>query len=119
MSSEIDFLVKVRDAAAMVMDACETRLETLGPAEARARRPESWSDKVWSWDPARQVWGDMKGKRGPYQKADAEHNGQSIDFQNMVKDLEEHQGSLTRAGQYYWKFSQANQPTVGRKTARR
>ena len=33
--SEIDFLVKVRDGATMIADACQERLEKLGPKEAR------------------------------------------------------------------------------------
>lgn len=33
--SEVDFLVKVRDGATMIADACQERLEKLGPKEAR------------------------------------------------------------------------------------
>lgn len=40
MSSEIEFLVKLRDAAAMIMDSCEGRLEALAPAEMKTSVPE-------------------------------------------------------------------------------
>jgi len=33
--SEADFLVKVRDGATMIADACQERLEKLGPKETR------------------------------------------------------------------------------------
>ena len=37
MSTEVDFLVKLRDASAMILDACETRLESLAPVEAKTK----------------------------------------------------------------------------------
>jgi hypothetical protein len=80
-------------------------------------RPEAWSDKVWSWDPALIVWVKTEGSKGPYERADGKQNSQSIDFANMLKDLTEHQGSITRNGLYYWKFD--NSDIAGRKQAKK
>jgi len=35
--SEVAFLVKLRDSAAMIMDACETRLEQLAPVQVKTK----------------------------------------------------------------------------------
>ena len=35
MNSEVEFLVKLRDAAALILDGYESRLERLAPAEVR------------------------------------------------------------------------------------
>jgi hypothetical protein len=37
--SEVDFLVKLRDAALIIKDACEERLEKMAPVEAREKKP--------------------------------------------------------------------------------
>jgi len=61
--SEVDFLVKVRDGAALILDACQERLEKLMPTP---------SEPVWSAEKI--VWRPSEGDKGPFEKC--------TDFQN-------------------------------------
>jgi hypothetical protein len=59
IDAEADFLIKLRDASAMILDACEQRLDSLAPSEAKqARRSASSISAVkeetfniLKWDP--------------------------------------------------------------------
>ena len=62
------------------------------------------------WDPAKIVWTQAEGSKGPYEKSDDINNR---DFKAMLKDLGEHQGKLMRGDYFIWLFT--NGSTVGRK----
>jgi len=98
--SSVEFLVKLRDAAHMVADACEEQLEKMAPKEDRAS----------SWNPERIKWESTQGSSGPYERSEDVNN---LDFKAMLKKLREHQGKLSRDGYFYWTFQ--NGVTVGRK----
>ena len=76
------------------------------PEEEKAKL-EGRSD---AWDPSKIKWVPAEGAKGRYDRADPQA---SRDFQNMLKDLKEHGGRLTRDGYFYWVFR--DQATVGRK----
>jgi hypothetical protein len=96
--SEADFLVKLRDGATMIADACQERLEKLAPAGVKG------------WDAEKIKWVQAQGSSGPYEKSD---DVDSLDFKLMLKDLQEHNGKLSCNGYFYWVFT--NGSTVGRK----
>lgn len=98
--SSIDFLVKLRDAACMIKDACEEYLAKMAPDQTKGS----------SWNPERIKWEQAQGSSGPYEKSE---DVNSLDFKTMLKDLASHQGKLQRDGYFYWAFQ--NGSTVGRK----
>ena len=105
--STVDFLVKLRDAAQMIVEACEEYLAGLAPPEARE---EQKPEREWSWNPQSVTWKRAEGPAGPYERARMPDNG---NFQLLVRDLRAHGGKLTREGIFYWLFSDGQ--TVGRK----
>lgn len=101
--SDVNFVVKLRDAACMVKDACEEYLEKMAPGET----------KVHAWNPEKIKWNIADGTRGPYERSE---DVNSIDFKEMLKDLAAHNGKLGRDGYFYWTFQ--NGSTVGRKKSK-
>lgn len=95
--SELDFLIKMRDGLQMAVDGITEYLESKAPVDKR-------------WNPNKIEWIDATGTKGPYQKAS---NGSTEDAKNMLADLKEKGGKLTRSGYFYWLFT--DQATVGRK----
>ena len=67
------------------------------------------------WNPDSIAWSIPEGPSGKYEKATSEENQGNVDFQNMVKDLQLHNGRLRRLGFFYWLFEKTDKPTVGRK----
>jgi hypothetical protein len=62
------------------------------------------------WSPAKIKWQGANGTSGPYERSE---DVNSKDFKLMLKDLQAHNGKLTREGFFYWVFT--NGSTVGRK----
>jgi len=62
------------------------------------------------WDPNQIKWEDAEGQSGPYQRSEDVNNPE---FKAMLKDLQAHNGKLTKEGWFYWVFQ--NGTTVGRK----
>jgi hypothetical protein len=107
--SEVDFLVKMRDGASMIADACNERLEKLAPPETKeAEQPREM--RTWNWNPNGIKWTDATGKKGSYEKSE-DYN--SLDHKALIKDLAAHQSKLSRDGFFYWLFE--NGSTIGRK----
>lgn len=98
--SSVDFVVKLRDAAYMIADACEEYLEKMAPDQTKGS----------SWNPERIKWMQAEGSSGPYEKSE---DVNSLDFKEMLKDLAAHSGKFFRDGYFYWTFQ--NGATVGRK----
>ena len=69
--------------------------------------------KVDGWDPSKISWTEAEGSKGPYEKA-AKQNG--LDYQMLVRDLLDHDSTLSRAGYFLWLFD--DKETVGRKPKR-
>jgi len=106
MSAEVEFIIKLRDAAAMILDGCESRLEVLAPAEVRqasAVKEETFLTLKWV---------DQKGEKlGQYETADKKDNpGDS--WQSVFNILQKSEASISkryRGPQYqhgYWLFGQ-------------
>jgi len=99
--SSVDFIVKLRDALQLAVDACEEYLERLAPPEAR------------EWDPSKIKWVRAEGPSGPYERASAKENAGNPDYEAMMADLDAHNGKLMKSGYFYWRFT--NGDDVGRK----
>lgn len=96
MSKEIDFLVKLRDAATMIADATNEYLETKSPFS--------------KFDPNKIQWQPAEGHKGSYERSEDVNNPE---FKAMLKELAAHGGKMTRNGFFYWVWK--NGSTVGRK----
>lgn len=70
------------------------------------------------WDPEKIGWVEAEGARGPYQRYPAPHEKAdlTVDYENMLKDLKEHGGKITRDSFFYWLWTDG--ATVGRKPKR-
>ena len=62
------------------------------------------------WNPSEIEWEQADGTKGPYERSEDVNNPE---FKDMLKDLANHGGTLTREGYFYWIFK--NGTTVGRK----
>lgn len=99
MIDEIGFLVKLRDGAQTIADAANEYLDTKSPFP--------------DWNPLKVKWQQAEGSKGTYEKSEDANN---VEFRKMHEDLQEHGGTLTREGYFYWLFR--NRCTVGRKKRR-
>ncbi|MGD0330879.1 MAG: hypothetical protein ABSB40_10680 [Nitrososphaeria archaeon] len=59
-------------------------------------------------------WVQTEGKNGLYEKLE---KNDSIEYQNLLKDLENHKGKIVKEGFFYWIFDSDNK-TIGRKPKR-
>jgi hypothetical protein len=62
------------------------------------------------WDPNKIKWEKAEGSKGEFEKSEDFNNPE---FKAMLKDLQTHNGKLTRNGMFYWVYK--NGSTVGRK----
>ena len=106
MSSEVEFLVKLRDAAAMIMDSCEGRLEALAPAEVR--QTNTVTEEIFST----LKWVDRTGEKlASYQTADKKDNP-SESWQTAFDILQKAKATISKryhGSKYqngYWLFGQ-------------
>lgn len=100
-SKQVEFLVKLRDAFAMAMDATNEFLETLAPAGVKEGK---------SYDVGEIKWEHAEGTSGPYERSE---DVNSPDFKALLKDLADHHGKFRIGKVFYWVF--ANGSTIGRK----
>jgi hypothetical protein len=66
--------------------------------------------RIWSWNPDKIAWSKAQGSKGEYERSE---DVNSLDFKNLLKDLADHRGSLTRDPWFYWTFK--NGSVIGRK----
>ena len=105
--------LKLRDALLMAADALTEDIEADAPPEIKNETEQlSYSISKINTEPA-------EGPNGPYKKATADKNQNNSDFEALFKDLEEHNGKLTKDGLFCWLFGQASQKTLGIKPSRR
>jgi hypothetical protein len=63
-----------------------------------------------TWNPAKIKWTEEEGFKGKYEKSEDVNNPE---FKAMLKNLQQHNGTMTDDGYFYWVFQ--NGSTVGRK----
>jgi hypothetical protein len=66
------------------------------------------------WDPSKIKWVQAEGSKGSYERSE---DVDSLDYKELLKDLEAHNGKLSRDGFFYWKFEKS--AVVGRKLRRK
>lgn len=68
-----------------------------------------------NWDPSKIKWVQAEGSKGPYQRyPDQDQKAEATDhYKNMLADLKNHDGRMTRDRYFYWVFQDG--ATVGRK----
>jgi hypothetical protein len=107
---QVEFLVKLRDAAQMMADATNEYLESLAPPGVKEEK------QSWNWDPQKIPWLKVEGSRGAYERYPAQDKRPEAtpDYKNMLQALKEHSKNfLFRDGYNYWLFQDA--ATIGRK----
>lgn len=101
--SEVEFLVKLRDAAAMIADACEDYLGTKAPVEVR---------EFGDFNGLK--WTEKAGGKGPYEQTTREANNNSKEFQVLQGKLKEKGGFYQTKGYKFWDH-QNNQDVIDRR----
>jgi hypothetical protein len=72
---------------------------------------ESYQMGKGIWDPNAIKWVETEGPSGKYERANQQTGNR--DYEAMLKDLQDHQGQLTRDGYFFWAFQHG--AAVGRK----
>jgi len=62
------------------------------------------------WDTSKIKWVEAEGTHGKYERSE---DVNSLDFKELLKDLEAHNGKLSHDGYFIWKFEKS--PIIGRK----
>ena len=96
-----DFLDMLNGMEASIANMKQQIAKLVGVAEEKPK---------FSWDPDRIKWEKAEGCKGDYERSE---DVNSLDFKELLKDLAQHKGKLTRDGWFYWTFK--NGSTVGRK----
>jgi hypothetical protein len=104
MSDPDDVLKLVLDFVKAVESACVELRQHI--AQLKDVEPE----RKWNWNPQTIEWVEAEGSKGPFEKSEDFNN---LEFKRMLKDLNEHNGKLSRNGFFYWVYQ--NGSTVGRK----
>ena len=101
--SSVDFLVKLRDAATMIADACNEQLEKTKPPEARDTQD---FDKLF--------WETKEGTKGPYQQTSKKATNNNPGFQALQAILKKNKGFCHIGAYRYW-FDRDDQDVVDRR----
>lgn len=102
--SDVDFLVKLRDGAQLIADACTERLENMAPASVKASEHDFET----------LAWNNVTGTKAPYQQTTKEANQNNETFQTLQQLLREHGDFLQYQGFKYW-FHQGNRDIIDRR----
>ena len=81
-----------------------------GITQARQRLKEAKVEDKLKWDPSQIKWIEFEGTHGKYERSE---DVNSLDFKELMKDLEGHEGKLSRDGFFYWRFEKS--AVIGRK----
>jgi hypothetical protein len=106
---EIGLLILERDVSQYRVERIDELLNRIGEAKGFAEAEKK------NWDSEKIKWVKSEGTKGLYERyPDKDQKAEATDdYKNMLRDLKEHKGKLTRDGFFYWLFEDA--ATVGRK----
>lgn len=90
--SNVDFLVKLRDAATMIADAANEQLEKMAPPEVKY--DEADFEKLF--------WETKEGSKGPYEQTSKKATNNHEIFQLLQKILKERNGFWQSKTHKYW-----------------
>ena len=99
----IDFLVKLRDACAMIQEACDDALEKTNP--------------TFKNEPEKIAWVKSSGAKGPYERYPAyqQQPTQTVEYTHLLESIKNSKGRFQHGGLFYWIFP--DRFTIGRKPA--
>lgn len=100
----VEFLVKLRDAAQMVVDAANEQLEKTAPVGAKYNDKDF--DKIF--------WENREGAKGSYQQTSKRATNNHEIFQALQAILKEHKGFCTIGAYKYW-FDNNNPDVIDRR----
>ena len=89
--SQVEFLVKLRDAAQMMADATNEYLETMAPVDVRDLG-----------DFGSLKWTEKEGSKEPYQQTTKAANDNSKEFQTLQQKLKDKGGFFQTKGFKFW-----------------
>lgn len=106
--NEIDLVIKIRDGAQIIADACAEYLERQAPKEEPALKEDPYSSLPWQ---------DGQGLKGPYQSV--RDDGSDL-FRHLKTILEQNKGRFSGKtwSHYYWLGSQDNSMIFRREKGR-
>lgn len=103
--ASVEFLVKIRDAALMISDACEEYLTTFAPAAVAGPVAADFNTLPWETKP---------GTKGEYQQTSKRATNNSDIFKALQRKLKEHNGFWQHKGVKYW-FDRQNEDVIDRR----
>jgi hypothetical protein len=105
--AEVDFLVKLRDAAAMILDAATERLEKIGSPGANKTQGAAIN---LAFDPSKLTWQTKTGPKGEYEICTQTNHDE---FKKAMGLLESGGDQITHLGCFYWIMT--NRTAIARK----
>jgi len=90
--SNVDFLVKLRDATQMIADAANEQLEKMKPPEVK--HSEQDFDML--------AWSEKEGTKGKYEQTTKEANQNNETFRALQTILEKHKGFCIIGAWKFW-----------------
>ena len=123
MTAETNKLVKevtvaldfIREKSQSDRDHLVTCVENIMGFLEQNKPTEKATEKTSFWNPEKIDWIQKEGAKGPFEQSALRQNMNIPDFDELIKDLRDHDGKLQRDGLFYWLFTDSQ--TVGRKTS--
>ena len=104
---ELEATIEDESQLEMAKVSLETLLGMWLKGESISAEPQQPKPK---WDSNKIKWVEAEGTHGKYERSE---DVNSLDFKELMKDLEGHQGKLSRDGFFYWRFEKS--AVIGRK----
>ena len=100
----VEFLVKLRDGALMIVDACNGQLQKIVPPDMKYT-PKDF-DKLF--------WENREGAKGLFQRTSKKTNNNSEVFQSLQNILKQHNG-FHHIGTYKYWFDNRDPDVIDRR----
>jgi hypothetical protein len=110
MSEKFSLEKRVEILEAWKQIVCEKENEKLMETARLDSAAELQAQKESTWNPDAIKWVEAEGTHGKYERSE---DVNSLDFKALMKDLEAHQGKLSKDGYFFWKFEKS--AVIGRK----
>jgi len=104
---ELEAIIEDEHQLELAKSSLEALLNMWLKGESVGEQPQQPKPK---WDSNKIKWVEAEGTHGKYERSE---DVNSLDFKELMKDLEGHQGKLSRDGFFYWRFEKS--AVIGRK----
>lgn len=102
--TSVEFLVKMRDGATIIVDACNEELEKKAPVEVKCDQKDF--DAL--------AWTEKEGTKAAYEQTTEEANQNNDTFRALQQILVNHKGFAQISGIQYW-FHREDKNTIDRR----